>query len=307
MEERLDKFRVLVESGTFTSAASALRLSQPALSMSIQKLERELGFKLLVRHERGLRLTPAGEQAYRAACAQYVARINLATRLTEIAEERPVLSIGMIDSVAVAVGDTVEALERLEKHADVALVVNNSRVLAQDLMTRVLDGAFIVAGGAGEDLDTLASATEKLVLVCAHASKPAIEAELLRGVLPRFISYDEGSRTRAIVTQAFFERGLHVRDTSFSTSPDVMFRLVRSGRGAAVLPFSLVQESLEQGTLALLTDKKGVVSVDRPIEFVVRSGVGLPNSAKVFVDEVMDLLGQQAKSFKSRQTKRHKP
>jgi DNA-binding transcriptional LysR family regulator len=45
----------------FGRAAATLNLTQPALSLRIQVLERELGIQLLERSARGVRLTPAGE------------------------------------------------------------------------------------------------------------------------------------------------------------------------------------------------------------------------------------------------------
>lgn len=44
----------------FTKAAQNLYIAQPALSRSIAKLEKELGFSLFVRSKRSVRLTPAG-------------------------------------------------------------------------------------------------------------------------------------------------------------------------------------------------------------------------------------------------------
>jgi DNA-binding transcriptional LysR family regulator len=45
----------------FGRAAAGLNLTQPALTLRIQVLERELGIQLLQRNSRGVRLTPAGE------------------------------------------------------------------------------------------------------------------------------------------------------------------------------------------------------------------------------------------------------
>jgi LysR family transcriptional regulator, benzoate and cis,cis-muconate-responsive activator of ben and cat genes len=50
----------VAEEGSFTRAASRLRLAQQAVSRQIADLERELGVKLFERGARGTRLTPAG-------------------------------------------------------------------------------------------------------------------------------------------------------------------------------------------------------------------------------------------------------
>ena len=58
---RLLHLRTLVEHGNFGRAASALSISQPALSKSIQALEGELGVALLERNRGAIILTPFGE------------------------------------------------------------------------------------------------------------------------------------------------------------------------------------------------------------------------------------------------------
>src|SRR5207302_11178490 len=51
----------IVEHGGFTRAASALHISQPALSQAVRTLEKELGADLFVRSGRRVAPTPAGE------------------------------------------------------------------------------------------------------------------------------------------------------------------------------------------------------------------------------------------------------
>jgi len=59
--EQLRYFVTVAEEGQMTRAARKLHLAQPALSQAIAQLESELGIDLLVRHARGVTLTPAGE------------------------------------------------------------------------------------------------------------------------------------------------------------------------------------------------------------------------------------------------------
>jgi LysR family transcriptional regulator, nitrogen assimilation regulatory protein len=58
---KLRYFMTVAEFGSFTKAADALHITQPALSRQIKQLEEELGVDLLLREGRGIRLTDAGE------------------------------------------------------------------------------------------------------------------------------------------------------------------------------------------------------------------------------------------------------
>jgi DNA-binding transcriptional LysR family regulator len=64
---RLELLRVVARHGSFSRAATALYLTQPAVSRQIAKLEQEAGVRLLERSSRGLRLTEAGRVAVERA------------------------------------------------------------------------------------------------------------------------------------------------------------------------------------------------------------------------------------------------
>ncbi|CAG8867623.1 HTH-type transcriptional regulator PgrR [Pseudomonas fluorescens] len=57
-------FVSVIETGSFTKAAQALHLHRPAVSKTIQLLERQLGGRLLNRTTRQVNLTPDGEAFY---------------------------------------------------------------------------------------------------------------------------------------------------------------------------------------------------------------------------------------------------
>ncbi|WP_194724186.1 LysR family transcriptional regulator [Noviherbaspirillum malthae] len=60
LSDDVDYFLSLAASGTFTRTAERLGISQPALSKAIQRLEKKMGVKLLIRTVRGVELTDAG-------------------------------------------------------------------------------------------------------------------------------------------------------------------------------------------------------------------------------------------------------
>ncbi len=63
----LEYFLAVAAHGSFTSAASALRVAQPSLSHAIKSIERDVGAILFHRLSRGVKLTAAGEAFLRPA------------------------------------------------------------------------------------------------------------------------------------------------------------------------------------------------------------------------------------------------
>lgn len=57
-------FKEVAEAGNITAAASALFISQSAVSQSIKQLEAELQTRLFARNSRGVTLTPDGKMLY---------------------------------------------------------------------------------------------------------------------------------------------------------------------------------------------------------------------------------------------------
>ena len=64
---QLRYFAKVVESGSFSKAASQLHVAQPALSKQVQQFEEDLGLALIERGSRPVRLTEPGRVIYEQA------------------------------------------------------------------------------------------------------------------------------------------------------------------------------------------------------------------------------------------------
>jgi DNA-binding transcriptional LysR family regulator len=70
--DNLKTFQEIVRLGSFSEVAKKLGISQPAVSFQIQKLEQELGMRLIDRAQRTITLTAAGKRLLRFAEADSV-------------------------------------------------------------------------------------------------------------------------------------------------------------------------------------------------------------------------------------------
>jgi DNA-binding transcriptional LysR family regulator len=252
MDDRLHKFSVLVEVGNFTRAAEELHISQPALSIAIDKLERELGTELLIRDGRHMIVTEGGKAALEAAEQLRDTSRWLTSELRRLAHKQPIVSIGMTDSIASAICSS-RAFNQLDDCSKMTVVVNNSRYLRDATEKHKLDVAFIIDDGAEYPfLHKEPYGAEQLVLVCNPSRKKIIQDALKQGVLPAFISYDRPSTTYRHIQNYFQSHLIKPQTILYSTSPDVMLQMVQAGKGTAVLPKRFIETARKNKLVSVI-------------------------------------------------------
>lgn len=95
----LKYFVTIVEHMNFSKAAEKLHISQPSLSNAIKSLESELGFQILERSTRNMRLTEGGEVLYRRAVHLLKEAEIVKKEMAEVRQSGSgALFIGMIES-----------------------------------------------------------------------------------------------------------------------------------------------------------------------------------------------------------------
>jgi DNA-binding transcriptional LysR family regulator len=140
---RLLTFREVARQGSFSRAAAALALSQPAVSQQVSALERELGTTLLRRGRSGTVATPAGELLLAHADA-LAARLELAdAQMDAVATgERRTLRLGAFPSaLATMVPEAVQVLRADEPQLEVAIEEGRVDELVAAVQAGHLDAA----------------------------------------------------------------------------------------------------------------------------------------------------------------------
>src|SRR4051812_6458038 len=135
---RLLTFREVALRGSFSRAAEALALTQPAVSQQIAALEREVGAPLLDRRPGGLALTGTGELLLVHADALSARLTAVDEELGELRAERAArLRVGAFPSaLATIVPDAIA--QRRAAEPDVAFEASEGS--AQDVAAAVRDG-----------------------------------------------------------------------------------------------------------------------------------------------------------------------
>lgn len=116
------------EHGSFSAAAEALSLTQPAVSRQIAGLERRLGVRLFSRVPRGVRATPAGEVAVEMALDTLARLRALEARLTSFAD----LESGVLRLAAFPSANAFLVPEAIRRFADAHPGVSLSLLRAEE-------------------------------------------------------------------------------------------------------------------------------------------------------------------------------
>src|SRR4030095_11211430 len=201
--------------GSFTGAASAMNVTQPAISSGIAELESELGVKLFHRHGRKVELTIEGRSLMNYAIKIQDLVDEAGHRLTSrTAASCEMFQFGSIDAGAIYLLPDI-LRDYLAKNPEVHLSVQvaPSRYLAEDLLTNRSEFAVLTLPFEHPRLDTLPLCSDRLIL-CAGASHPFTRKRsvtLDQVVGEPLILFHSDSVSRRLVDERFGEAGLTTR------------------------------------------------------------------------------------------------
>lgn len=253
---QLTIFRAIVVSGSITKAARALRMTQPAISQQLYKLEELLGVQLIVRNKTGSAiLTPAGEYWYKAGG-------ELLTRLSTIEithQERYVhsglkIKLGVTPSM---IGHFTRSAARIAqetaKNVNFELVTGaNSDSVATKLRMQMLDFGVIAETAILEDalsFRTIHLYQDRLVWAVPKAVtnqelRAALDSsfinENLNSILNRYIDISQHSVGRSISKDWYNNNLPNSLETFSAPSFKAAVDLVAEGLATSIVVLSLL-------------------------------------------------------------------
>lgn len=249
---QLRGFVMVARTGSFTRAAEALYLTQPALSLQVKALEAAVGEQLFERRGGGLLLTPAGYILLRRA-EQMMGLLDQAEE--EIAAlrglERGRLSIGTNDSYALYLLPDVVRLYR-ERFPGVELRLTNS--CSTQVASMVADGE-VDFGLVTLPLEQAPVQARPLlwredVLACAPGHVLCAQPDLGLEQLAAYplLLLDRGS-SRSLLDRLFEEAGLTPRIVIELASVEVIKRYVEIDLGISIIPRFAAEREIASGSL----------------------------------------------------------
>jgi DNA-binding transcriptional LysR family regulator len=240
--ELVQSFLAVAEELSFRRAAERLSLDQSALSRRIKELESKLGFPLLFRTTRTVRLTEAGRQFYEdntGIVSLVAGSVERARRISEGKTGR--LRIGyMAFATTEKMPQAVKAFG--QRFPDINVEIKYLRTEAQKiaLAQGAIDIGFLIGPWRHSEFATYRVSNERLlaVLPANHrlAKKTEIllsdlaQCELVLGDMEQWDSY------RAIVERIFTLRALKPKLAYEASNTLAIIGLVAAGLGVTLYP-----------------------------------------------------------------------
>jgi LysR family transcriptional regulator, cell division regulator len=221
-------FQEMAQSGNLSRAAERLGVGQPALSLSLKRLEGNLEVKLFLRRNRGLALTPAGQRLLRESNRLLSVWESVVSE-TKKSETELIgrFTLGCHPSVALyAFSTVVRDIYVSFPGIEIQMVHGLSRVICEGVISGAID--FGIAVNPIRHPDLVISELVKDEFTFWKTPRGLVDVLLYN---PDFVQ-----------SQSLLKKLNHVfKRTVISDSLEVLSVMARSGAGTALLPERVVK------------------------------------------------------------------
>jgi len=297
--ETLKVFCDVVETGSFSMAASQNFITQSAVSQQLRSLESKYHCKLLERGRSGAKPTPAGDILYRASRDILERYREIETQLQESAK---VVSGALRIAIVYSVGlhELPPYLkEYLREFPQVNVHVEYSRPnkIYDDVIAGRIDLGIVAYPAKHPQVTVINFREDRLVLVVPpqHPFSSLRKINIGRLDGEAFVGYERDISTRKATDQLFRDHGINVRYTGEYDNIETIKRAVEIEQGMAIVPLASVQHELAQGTMKVVHLSEETLL--RPLGIIHKKGRHLSPAAVKFIDvlrrkDLLDLRDQ---------------
>ena len=245
----LEAFVAVADSGGFRRAAAELGLSQPSITLRVQRLERLLGLELFNRTTRRVTLTEAG-QRLRVRAGHAVSELSSIVR--DLRDEAQLKSgrvtLGAPPTLASSVlPGVLGRFMTLHPGVRMQLYDDFTGAILARLVAGSVDLAIVPFDGRNDDLACEHLFTDELVVVAPRrmalpANRALAFAEF--GRLP-MVTMPLPSAIRTTLSERFARAGQVFQPVFEANNMHTLIGLVRAGIGVSVLPEPMLEAQSE--------------------------------------------------------------
>jgi DNA-binding transcriptional LysR family regulator len=281
----LQVFQAVVRERSFSRAAEKIYRTQPAVSISIRKLEEWVGQPLFLRGSGAPTLTDAGVLLVEYADRMLNLREEISKGIKELRGlERGQLSLGVNESAIHALLPMIDRYR--QAHPGIHIRVHRvfSRDVPREVMNHQLDIGVISYLPEERELEVLEFYRDSLVLVVWPGHRLAKRRDVHISELGQetFVAHIVESPYRQRVVQMFARHRVPLRmDVELPTIESIKL-LVEMKKGVAIVPHMCVEREVARGSLHEVRIKQMLVT--RKLYLVYRRDRPLTAAAQALVE-----------------------
>lgn len=243
-------FRTVVQTGSFSKAATKLNYTQSNISMKIQNLEAMYDTTFFYRGHRGIRLTPKGEHFYDIVLKMLHLYEKSFEILQDTEENRGLLRIGSMETTAALHLPTLlTTFHKAHEQVEITILTSPSQRNIERLENYELDGAFVTGPVYKKNILAKEFVCEELVIITSNKHKRM--ESLLDLEDNTFITFPHGCSYRAILEQWLREDGVQPQKRMEFGTLDGIIGCVAAGLGVTLLPRAIAERYMDTQSLSL--------------------------------------------------------
>jgi DNA-binding transcriptional LysR family regulator len=258
-DRRLQVFHAVAKHLSFTRAADALFMTQPAVTFQIKQLEEQFSARLFERRHGSISLTPAGDVVLSYAEKILALSDEMETRVAEMTGEmRGPLLVGASATIAeFMLPRVLGEFNALYPQVRARLVVANSESIEGKVAEHTLDVGLIESAAKLAGLSSEVCCDDELLVVCAPDDSLAGHASLSPKILIdyEYISREPGSGTREVIGTYFKQNRIDPGKLKIQMelgSLEALKGVVSTGLGFAIVSRVVVEKEVRLGTLVAI-------------------------------------------------------
>ncbi|WP_353572363.1 LysR family transcriptional regulator [Candidatus Albibeggiatoa sp. nov. BB20] len=271
-DRRLQVFHTVARLLSFTKAAEALHMTQPAVTFQVRQLEEYFNTRLFDRTHNRITLTEVGERVYEYAEKIFEHYSQMENAVKEMTGDvNGVLMIGASTTIAEYMLPTLLGDFKI-KYPDVRirLKVSNTDEIVSMVENNIIDLGVVEAPVSNKSLAVELCRLDELVAIISPDHPLSHKTEITPKELAEYpyISREEGSGTREVITEYLSSESLSIYDMNIVMelgSSEAIKGAVTSGMGVAILSRAAIQKELQLNTLKQLQLNP---PLKRPFSFV---------------------------------------
>ena len=283
--ESLKVFCDLIDTRSFSKAASRNFISQSAVSQQVRALEERFNRKLVERNRGGLAPTAAGLAFYQG-CREIIERFDALTEemkgMGNVASGpvrvSTVYSVGLHE-LSPLIKQFIKSYPQINIHIE----YSRANKVYDDVMSGTADLGIVAYPVARPQIEVIPFRDDRLVLVASpehdFSSRKRVKISDLSG--QRFIGFERDIPTRKAVDKILREHGVSVQYVMEFDNIETIKRSVEADQGISIVPRATVENEIRAETLRAIEFTQNFL---RPLGIIHRKGKSFSPAMRLFVD-----------------------